>query len=179
MLSAIKHLLPKLCHQHRGHGFPGLPSGKSTVLAMDTSGGAEENISAWAADGWMKKWWAPFSSSSSLTSSSFALQECSKTPKRIRVPEYWAQPKQGCCPHNCDYLITRRTEEWQHVNIDMRELGEGDNREGKKKKERVDSKNLHLPHPHQHASLTRVTAEMRLINLPVFKRLKLSGFCLG
>lgn len=46
MLSAIKHLLPKLCHQHRGHGFPGLPSGKSTVLAMDTSGGAEENISA-------------------------------------------------------------------------------------------------------------------------------------
>lgn len=45
--------------------------------------------------------------------------------------------------------------------------------------ERVDSKNLGLAYPHQHARLARVRAEMRLINLPVFKHLKLSGFCLG
>lgn len=59
----------------------------------------------------------------------------------------------------------------------MRELGEGGNREDKKV-DRVDNKNLDLAHPHQHARLARVRAEMRLINLPVFKHLKLSGFCL-
>lgn len=64
------------------------------------------------------------------------------------------------------------------MNIGMREPGEGGNR-GRKKKERVDSKNLHLPHLHQHARLAGVRAEMRLINLPMFKHLKLSGFCLG
>lgn len=59
-LSAIKHLLPQLCHQQRGCGFPGLLSGKSLTLAMDPSRGTDENISAQTAAGWVEKRWAPF-----------------------------------------------------------------------------------------------------------------------
>lgn len=59
-----------------------------------------------------------------------------------------------------------------------RDEGAGGRRQQGRKK-MVDSKNLDLASPHQHARLARVRAEMRLINLPVFKHLKLSGFCLG
>ena len=46
MLSAIKHLLPQLCHQHCGCGFAGLPSSKSVTLAVDPSRGTDKN-SCW------------------------------------------------------------------------------------------------------------------------------------
>lgn len=51
--------------------------------------------------------------------------------------------------------------------------------EEKKKKENVVSKNLHLPHPDQHVSLSGVRAEMRLVKLPCVSILGCLAFVWG
>lgn len=60
-------------------------------------------------------------------------------------------------------------------------MQEGGNRgrEKKKKKENVVSKNLHLPHPDQHVSLSGVRAEMRLVKLPCVSILGCLAFVWG